>query len=1051
MQPLEACIWHHVPGYDSDSDDDVVGEAHEDGDAEVAKRLAVILEVLSDRWMEAPLVPFAPVKLPKGSAKESPSKAQDASSRWWRRSTTLPASSGVFQRSLSAPKFRLEHTAAPIVRETCVTNGLQQVPDQDFCLMWSGPGMKDLGYKDLHEFQRVNHFPGSTELTRKDAMFEHLSEMARDFGSGAFDFVPETFVLPEQADAFLQAYRRTGGLWIVKPSNAACGRGIFIFRNLAMAQLSLAESSVVSRYVANPLLIQTLKFDLRVYVAVTQYDPLRAYIYREGLARFASAPYSTEDACLSDAYRHLTNYSINKSAPNFCENAEVRQDNYGHKWSLSAFNKHLKCMGANVGLLWSRIMDLIVKTLFAVEPTIGSRTRKVLDYAGVCFEIYGFDVLVDDTLKPWILEVNLSPSMQAESPLDWQVKSSLLSDAFNLVGVCNPDGRMIRASRARAQLLQARVAHRKLIQERGSFTGLSVESKERRRPATVPLRSGRECTSIVAEVPVVLENLSEGQLKVLARSLQEFGRVHNFIRLYPTKLAVERYAPITTARSRGCRAASQLLASVLYGPPPIVSEAWARGKPDDDLAQEPLEGAAQPRAPEPPPSVGTAVLGTAAASATRRASIAEGRRGAFAKTDAREERKERKGPDEKQVLEEPKEVAPEIDEPRSKAKAAKDLAGETYSESPVDGVDVQVEVEEDDDDREGAEATSRPCSSPSQADVATGGSSSSSFCSPTGLEQEEPGIGLSQAIRAVEALDPGERWRLLLMEYLLRVGRTCEALTSKERALVAQSSSFARLSMFIRRVRNVRVHFAATAARGRYSRSRSPALSPSEDEEDSDLEGGTLIDEIIAVCRRAVRALACQAWPLPTASCESPRPTSPGKRRLDRRIRELAKVLPPEFARCGARRAALEALPVLGTADLEGLLQSPGCVEEFEMLLDLFTATEREPRHGALDWERPQCQPSHDFSARRASRSAPAEKLYSPLSELVGIRGHLRHREPRAMVSSISLPLLRAPQAHPQGRADLEAHHPARKGAAGALSGRTLGLAGISRGWDFVA
>ena len=42
-----------------------------------------------------------------------------------------------------------------------------------------------------------------------------------------------------------------------------------------------------------------------------------------------------------------------------------------------------------------------------------------------CFELYGFDVLVDNDLKPWLLEVNLSPSMQAESPLDWQIKSSL--------------------------------------------------------------------------------------------------------------------------------------------------------------------------------------------------------------------------------------------------------------------------------------------------------------------------------------------------------------------------------------------------------------------------------------------------------------------------------------------------------------------------------------------------------------------------------------------------------------------------------------------------
>merc|ERR1719393_806366 len=86
------------------------------------------------------------------------------------------------------------------------------------------------------------------------------------------------------------------------------------------------NSTVVSHYIDNPLLIQGLKFDLRVYVLVTGFEPLRAYVYREGLTRFASSPYSTAEEHLEDAYRHLTNYSINKSAHNFVENKEMKAD-----------------------------------------------------------------------------------------------------------------------------------------------------------------------------------------------------------------------------------------------------------------------------------------------------------------------------------------------------------------------------------------------------------------------------------------------------------------------------------------------------------------------------------------------------------------------------------------------------------------------------------------------------------------------------------------------------------------------------------------------------
>jgi len=183
--------------------------------------------------------------------------------------------------------------------------------------------------------------------------------MAKRFGSGeGFNFLPETYVLPKQLDEFKAVYEKTNHIWIVKPNASSQGRGIFLLRNLDELPNGENDVSVISRYVDNPLLIQGLKFDLRVYVLVTSFEPLRAYVYREGLVRFASSPYSTEDKHLKDAYRHLTNYSINKKSENFVENQRAAQDNVGHKWSFSAFNRHLKHVGVNVELVWARIRSL---------------------------------------------------------------------------------------------------------------------------------------------------------------------------------------------------------------------------------------------------------------------------------------------------------------------------------------------------------------------------------------------------------------------------------------------------------------------------------------------------------------------------------------------------------------------------------------------------------------------------------------------------------------------------------------------------------------------
>ena len=62
-------------------------------------------------------------------------------------------------------------------------------------------------------------------------------------------------------------------------------------------------------------------------------------------------------------------------------------------------------------------------------------------YRSNCFEVFGFDILLDSDLKPWLIEVNLSPSLSPDSPLDMVIKQSLLIDTFNLTGVRKFDRR----------------------------------------------------------------------------------------------------------------------------------------------------------------------------------------------------------------------------------------------------------------------------------------------------------------------------------------------------------------------------------------------------------------------------------------------------------------------------------------------------------------------------------------------------------------------------------------------------------------------------------
>lgn len=87
---------------------------------------------------------------------------------------------------------------------------------------------------------------------------------------------------------------------------------------------------IVSEYISDPLLINGLKFDLRIYVVITSVNPLRFYLYEEGLARFATEKFSLSHEKMKNRYVHLTNYSVNK----YNNKDGMTVDNY--KWSFSA-------------------------------------------------------------------------------------------------------------------------------------------------------------------------------------------------------------------------------------------------------------------------------------------------------------------------------------------------------------------------------------------------------------------------------------------------------------------------------------------------------------------------------------------------------------------------------------------------------------------------------------------------------------------------------------------------------------------------------------------
>lgn len=119
-----------------------------------------------------------------------------------------------------------------------------------------------------------------------------------------------------------------------------------------------------------PYLIDGLKFDMRIYVLVYGIDPLRVFVFREGLARFATEEYQgPQKSNLDNLYMHLTNYAINKKSDAFEANEGSEDDDVGHKRSVSSVFKLIeereKDKGVTSESLWKQIDDIAIKTLIS--------------------------------------------------------------------------------------------------------------------------------------------------------------------------------------------------------------------------------------------------------------------------------------------------------------------------------------------------------------------------------------------------------------------------------------------------------------------------------------------------------------------------------------------------------------------------------------------------------------------------------------------------------------------------------------------------------------
>ncbi len=355
-------------------------------------------------------------------------------------------------------------------------------------LFWS-PLSKDINYNNAqNNRQYVNHLEYHKVISNKKHLFLTLLKHCENKSYNLFSFFPFTIILElkkedlkNQIEQFknvynnIEKYIANGGnekrnnkysdlfntyiskkvgtsqkitipqthyegknLWILKAVNLNRGMCIKVESDLEKIENDIMKIKehykmdnlygkkrkckriILQKYIEKPLLYHGRKFDIRLWVLFIGNQPDFVYVFKEGHLKATCEQY---DSNSTDLYIHLTNYSVQK------HNAEFSKIEIGNEIPFKDLQKQFEDNNINVNfkkMIYPKICKIVRITAGAAKQRINLMNRKN------CFEIFGYDFMIDENFNPFLIEINTNPGLEFSSPLIRMLLPRLIDDAFKL-------------------------------------------------------------------------------------------------------------------------------------------------------------------------------------------------------------------------------------------------------------------------------------------------------------------------------------------------------------------------------------------------------------------------------------------------------------------------------------------------------------------------------------------------------------------------------------------------------------------------------------------